>query len=64
MVSVTKSVNVSYGSFKNVLLTRETTLLDPGSVGDKCYAPNIGLILDVARKGGKERFELVASTMQ
>ncbi|HJZ71492.1 MAG TPA: hypothetical protein VKE51_07100, partial [Vicinamibacterales bacterium] len=52
-VSVSKSVVVQYGSFKNVLLTRETTPLEPGSVENKYYAPNIGLILDVAKKGGR-----------
>jgi hypothetical protein len=36
----------------------------PKRVGDKYYAPDVGLVLDVARKGGKERFELVSITMQ
>jgi hypothetical protein len=64
VVSLKKSVKVPYGSFKNVLLTRETTPLEPSSVGNKFYAPNVGLILDLAKKGGRERFELVSIVTQ
>jgi hypothetical protein len=64
VVSLKKSVKVPYGSFKNVLLTRETTPLEPSNVGNKYYAPNVGLILDLAKKGGRERFELVSITME
>lgn len=64
VLSRTKSVKVQYGSFSNVLLTRETTPLEPDSVGNKYYAPNIGLIFEVAKKGGKEQFELVNITKQ
>src|SRR5262249_54560402 len=64
VLSLTKSIRVPYGSFKNVLLTRETTPLGPSDIGDKYYAPNVGLISEVARKGGKERFELVSITTQ
>jgi hypothetical protein len=64
VLSVTKSVKVAYGRFSNVLLTRETTPLDPSDVADKYYAPNIGAIREIAKKGGKERFQLVSITMQ
>lgn len=64
VVSVRKKVKVPYGSFTNVLLTRETTPLDPSDVSNKYYAPNVGTILDLAKKGGRERFELVSITMQ
>lgn len=64
VISRTKSIKVPYGSFRNVLLTRETTPLEPGSVGDKYYAPNVGLIAEVAKKGGRERFDLVSVTAQ
>jgi hypothetical protein len=62
VISRTKSIKVQYGSFTNVLLTRETTPLDPRNIGNKYYAPNVGLIVDTAKKGGKERFELVSIT--
>ena len=64
VISRTKSIKVPYGSFSHVLLTRETTPLEPASVGDKYYAPNVGLIAEVAKKGGQERFELVSVTVQ
>src|SRR5262245_51293576 len=62
VISRTKDIKVTYGSFRNVLLTRETTPLEPGSIGDKYYAPNVGLIAEVAKKGGRERFDLVSIT--
>jgi hypothetical protein len=58
--SLTKSIKGKCGSFDDVLLTRESTPLDAHDVGDKYYAPDVGLIVDVAKKGGRERFELVA----
>lgn len=62
VVSLTKSVKVPYGSFDNVLLTRETTPLAPGDIGYKYYAPTVGIVVDLSKKGGKERFELVSVT--
>ena len=62
VLSLTKKVKVSDGSFDHVLLTEETTPLAPRDVGRKYYAPGVGLILEVAVKGGKERFELVKVT--
>ena len=64
VTSLTKSIKVPYGSFRNVLVTRETTPLEPRSIGDKYYAPNVGLVAEVARKGGRERFDLVSVTAQ
>lgn len=64
VLSLKKSVKVPYGSFKNALLTKETTPLDPSDVSYKYYAPNVGAILDVAKKGGRERLELVSITMK
>ena len=62
VASVNKSVTVSYGTFDDVLLTRESSPLDPGSVEEKYYAKGIGFILGVAIKGGDERTELVRIT--
>ena len=64
VVSVSKTVKVAYGSFSNVLETRETTPLDPSDVGNKYFAPNIGQIFETAKKGGKEQFQLVTITKQ
>jgi hypothetical protein len=64
VLSVTKTVKVAYGSFSNVLETRETTPLDLSDVSNKYYAPNIGEIFETAKKGGKEQFQLVSITKQ
>ena len=61
VVSLTKTVKVPCGSFTNVLQTEETTPLDPTDVGQKYYAQGFGVILDLAKKGGRERFELVSA---
>jgi hypothetical protein len=45
--------------YNNLLLTQETSRLDPGVVEHKYYAPTIGFILGVTVKGGDERTELV-----
>ena len=64
VISRTKSLKVPYGSFRDVLLTKETTPLEARSIGDKYYAPNVGLIAEVAKKGGRERFDLISVTAQ
>ena len=55
VVATGRTETVPYGTFENVLLTKEWTALESNSVGHKSYAPGIGLILD--EKGG-ERLEL------
>ena len=49
-------------SFDDVLVTREWSPLDPGSVEEKYYADGVGFILGVTIKGGDERTELVRIT--
>jgi hypothetical protein len=46
----------------NLLVTKETSQLDPGVVELKYYAPNVGFILAEIVKGGDERTELVSIT--
>ena len=53
------SAKVPYGSFDNVLVTREWTLLERNIAEHKYYAPGIGNVLEVAIKGPHERLELV-----
>src|SRR5947208_3919700 len=62
VASVNKTATVSYGSFDDVLVTREWSPLDPGSVEEKYYADGVGFILGVTIKGGDERTELVRIT--
>ncbi len=62
VLSVDEALCVQYGCFENVLLTQETSRLDPGVLEYKYYAPGVGFILAVIIKGGDERTELVSIT--
>jgi hypothetical protein len=62
VLSLEESVCVEYGCFENVLLTQETSRLDPGVREYKYYAPDVGFILAEIVKGGDERTELVDVT--
>lgn len=46
----------------NVLLTEETTPLEPGTVDHKFYVRGIGNVLEQTERGGNERNELVSVT--
>jgi hypothetical protein len=60
VLSLTESVCVPFECFTNVLLTKETTRLEPGVVEYKYYASGVGFILGLMAKGGDERIELVS----
>ena len=47
---------------KNVLLTEETTPLEPGTIDHKLYVRGIGTVLEQTEKGGNERNELRSVT--
>ena len=53
-----ESVTVPFGTFDNVLVTKDYTLLD-STVEHKQYAPCIGLVRSEMVKGGKEVAVLV-----
>lgn len=57
VMSLEESATVPYGSFANVLQTKEWTPLEPGDVEHGYYARGVGLILEVE---GDERLELVS----
>jgi hypothetical protein len=60
VLSLNESTTVPYGSFDNVLKTKDWNPLAPGgSVQHKYYAPGTGLILEVAVTGTKETVRLV-----
>ena len=63
VISLKGSATVPYGSFDDLLVTQESTPLDPKDVENKYYAEGIGFVLGVAVKGGDERTELVNITM-
>jgi len=48
VISMNKNVKVPYGSFDDVLQTKDTSALDPGIVEDKYYASGVGFIKEVA----------------
>lgn len=56
---LTLNVDGSNVTYENVLLTQETSRLDPGVLEYKYYARGVGLIRSVIVKGGDEFTELV-----
>jgi hypothetical protein len=52
-------VTVPYGTFDNLLVTKEWSPLEPEIVEHKTYAPGIGLIFAESVQGEEERLELV-----
>lgn len=59
VIGLNVSKTVSYGSFNDVLQTREWTPLEPDVEEHKYYAPGIGVIYEEAVKGDEEYVELV-----
>jgi len=62
VASLNKSECVPYGCFDDLLMTRETSPLDPGTVEEKLYAMGVGFIRGEVVKGGNEVTELVSIT--
>ncbi len=59
VLSLSDSVTVRFGSFSEVLTTKEWSELEPEIVEHKSYAKGVGLILAVAVEGEDERSELI-----
>lgn len=59
VVSLSEAADVAYGTFDNVLMTRDWNPLEPGSDEHKYYAPGVGLVLEEAVASGTGRVELV-----
>lgn len=60
VLSLDESVTVPYGSFDNVLKTKDFTALEPDKVERKFYARGVGPVLEKLVKGGRERLVLVS----
>ncbi|MFL5827377.1 MAG: hypothetical protein ACJ76V_12700 [Thermoleophilaceae bacterium] len=60
VASLHARISVPYGSFRNVLETREWTPLEPGVLDAKHYVRGIGEVSEVSLKGPKETLELVS----
>jgi hypothetical protein len=59
VVRLGERVEVPYGAFSEVLVTREWNPLDPGVVEEKFYAPGVGTIREIAIEGEDEQLELI-----
>jgi hypothetical protein len=59
VISLTESTTVPYGSYENVLMTKDWTPLEPGIAENKYYATGVGLIQEVLVEGGSGRVELI-----
>jgi len=54
VLSLNENVTVPYGSFEDVLKTKETDLLEPGEEENRYYAPNVGMILEIEMEVDEE----------
>ncbi len=62
ILSLTAQADVPYGSFDNVLQTRNFTPLEPDLVEEKFYASGVGPVLEITVTGGSDRTELLSVT--
>lgn len=59
MVKYGAAIKVPYGSFRNALMSQETTALEPGVLDHKFYVKGIGQVAEVSVKGPVEKSFLV-----
>lgn len=59
VLSIGSSATVPYGTFGNVLVTKEWSPLEPDVVEHKTYAPGVGLIRAESVAGEQEQLELI-----
>ena len=57
--SLQKSLCIQYGCFDGMLLTKETTRLEPGIAEHKYYARGVGFVFGARIRGGQEQTWLV-----
>jgi hypothetical protein len=62
VLSLDEKVEVPFGGYEGVLMTKDFTPLEPGVLEHKFYARGVGLVLALAISGGSDREELVAYT--
>lgn len=60
ILSLDERVEVPFGSFDHVLMTKDTTPLEPKVLEHKFYAKGIGPVLALSISGGGDREELVS----
>jgi hypothetical protein len=59
ILSVDERAEVPFGSFKRLLMTKDTTPLEPAVLEHKFYAPGVGPVLVISLSGGGGREELL-----
>jgi hypothetical protein len=62
VLSLDERVEVTFGSFDGVLMTKDFTPLEPEILEHKFYARGVGMVLALAISGGSDREELVEFT--
>jgi hypothetical protein len=62
ILSLDEWVGVPFGSFEDVLMTKDFTPLDPDVLEHKFYAKGVGPVLVVGISGGSDREELISFT--
>jgi hypothetical protein len=62
VLSLDEKVEVPFGSYDGVLMTKEWTPLEPDILEHKLYANGVGMVLALAISGGSDREELVSYT--
>jgi hypothetical protein len=60
VLSVSERAEAPFGRFSQVLLTRDTTPLEPNLVEHKFYARDVGPVLATTPSGGSDREELLS----
>jgi hypothetical protein len=59
VLRVNDTKTVAAGSYREVVVTEDTTPLEPDVVEQKYFAPDVGFIAGIMVKGGSEQLELV-----
>jgi hypothetical protein len=62
ILSLSEKAMVPFDSFEQVLMTKDTTPLDPKILEHKFYARGVGPVLAISLSGGSDREELVGLT--
>lgn len=60
MVTLNAHAEVPYGTFDQILQTRNFSPLEPSLVEEKFYARGIGVVLEITVSGGSDRAELLS----
>ena len=64
VTDVNASISVPNGSYRNAVITEETTALEPGQVDQKYNAPGVGFVFSRLTKGGSEQVQLIRITTE